>query len=63
MAVLEEPSSLNQWNLRSLYPLLERMQELFYAPDSPLPNEREYREHRALLDAWFILLKEDKHEL
>ena len=33
MAELEKPSSLNQWALRTLYPLMERMIQLFYNPD------------------------------
>ena len=59
-AVLETPSSLNQWNLRSLYPLLSRMEELFFSPDPVLPDRREFEEHRTLLKGWIALLEEEK---
>ena len=60
---LEEPSSLNQWSLRSLYPMLEWMEDYFYAPHIQEPGDEEYQRHRKLLMEWITLLEEDSREV
>ena len=36
---LEKPSGLNQWALRTLYPLLHEMERIFFDPEYPEPSE------------------------
>ncbi len=62
-ALLEVPSALNQWNMRSLYPLLGRMEDIFFSPDSSLPTEDEYQEHRRMIKTWLTMVKEENREI
>lgn len=57
---LEKPSSLNQWALRSLYPVLQEAQNLFYNPAHPVPDEQTLKGHlRNSIECCEFLQKEE----
>ncbi|MDC7242289.1 MAG: hypothetical protein PQJ50_18180 [Spirochaetales bacterium] len=51
-AHLEEPSSMNQWALRSLYGLLDDLDRIFYAPDGGKDAAVGFEKNIAVLKDW-----------
>ncbi|OQY34702.1 MAG: hypothetical protein B6241_03950 [Spirochaetaceae bacterium 4572_59] len=57
---LEKPSSLNQWALRSLYPILGEMEDIFYNPAHGSPDEETLNGHvKTIIDCCEFLQKEE----
>lgn len=51
-AHLEEPSSMNQWALRSLYGLLDDLDRIFYAPEGDKDAAAGFEKNIAVLKEW-----------
>jgi hypothetical protein len=51
-AHLEEPSSLNQWALRSLYPFLEELESIFFTPLNPHQKVENLNRNLNILREW-----------
>ncbi len=57
---LERPSSLNQWALRTLYPVLKEMEEIFFNPGVLMPSGTIKKGHfNTILECMVFLEKEE----
>lgn len=60
MKELEKPSGLNQWALRSLYPILGEIEDIFYNPAQDLPDEEILKGHlKTIIECCEFLQKEE----
>ncbi|QEN07275.1 hypothetical protein EXM22_04460 [Oceanispirochaeta crateris] len=59
---LERPSSVNQWALRSLYPVLEFMDDVFYKKQNEALSQAVYDQHLQVLREWSQYVLELKSE-
>lgn len=61
MKELEKPSGLNQWALRSLYPILGEIEDIFYNPAHDLPDEEILKGHlKTIIECCEFLQKEEE---
>ena len=61
---LDKPSPYNQWALRTLYPLLNTIEDIFYNPAAPSPEWEDLMQHiHTVKECFQYLLKEEGREI